>query len=143
MSGLREDNIRNWHERKKKEEERIRNLLNNISEEDDVFSEVEDYMRLGKYEEGKTRVIMLKSQVTAERLLSNAWKLKDAQEMKMIYVRRNMREEERAKMRELVTEVREKNEARSEDDKKVFWKVKNECVEVVVQRDGIDTLLKE
>ncbi|MPC48621.1 hypothetical protein E2C01_042401 [Portunus trituberculatus] len=77
-------------------------------------------MRLGKYEEGKTRAIkiMLKSQVTAEGLLSNAWKLKDAQEMKMIYVRRSMTEEERAMMRELATEVREKNEARSEDDKK-------------------------
>ncbi|MPC91977.1 hypothetical protein E2C01_087044 [Portunus trituberculatus] len=53
VSELREDNIRNWQKRMKKEEERIRNLLNKISEEDDVFSEVEDYMRLGKYEEGK------------------------------------------------------------------------------------------
>ncbi|MPC74812.1 hypothetical protein E2C01_069188 [Portunus trituberculatus] len=59
VSGLREDNIRNWQERKKMEEERIRNLLNQISEEDDVFSEVEDYMRLGKYEEGKTRAIKI------------------------------------------------------------------------------------
>ncbi|MPC97330.1 hypothetical protein E2C01_092641 [Portunus trituberculatus] len=86
-------------------------------------------MRLGKYEKGKTRAIkiMLKSQVTAEGLLSNAWKLKDAKETKMIYVRRNMTEEDRAKMRELTTEVREKNEARSEDDK-FFWKVKNEKV---------------
>ncbi|MPC66831.1 hypothetical protein E2C01_060986 [Portunus trituberculatus] len=50
VSRLGEDNIRNWQERKKKEEERIRNLLNKILEEDDVFSEVEDYMTLGKYE---------------------------------------------------------------------------------------------
>ncbi|MPD05556.1 hypothetical protein E2C01_101305 [Portunus trituberculatus] len=65
-------------------------LLNKISEEDDVFSEVEDYMRLGKYKEGKTRAIKktLKSQVTAEGLLSNVWKLKDAQETKKKHDRR-------------------------------------------------------
>ena len=58
--------------------------------------------------------------MTAEELLNNAQKLKDAQET-IINVRRNMTEEERAKMRELPTEVREKNGARSEDDEKFFW----------------------
>ena len=48
LSGLREDNIRDWKKGNKKEEE---NLLNKWSEEGDVFSKV-DYMRLGKYEEG-------------------------------------------------------------------------------------------
>ena len=131
VTGLSEDNIRNWQERKTKEEESIKILLNRISEEEDVFGEVEEYMRLSQYEDGKTRPIKItfKSQVAAESVLKNAWKLKDSQETKMIYVRRNMTEEERAKMREMLTQVRERNEARSEDDKKkFFWKVKNEKV---------------
>ena len=131
MSGLKEDNIRNWQERRRMEEERIKNLLNKISEEEDVSGEIEDYMRLGKYEEGKSRPIKitLKSQVIAERLISMSWKLKDTQETRMIYVRRNMTQEERDKMRELITEVKLRNEARSEDDKtKFFWKVRNEKV---------------
>ena len=45
----------------------------------------------------------------------------------MIYIRRNMTEEERVKVREMMTEARERNEARSEEEKKkFFWKVKNE-----------------
>ena len=51
LSGLREDNIIDWKKGNKKEEEKIRNLLNKWSEEGDVFSKV-DYMRLRKYEEG-------------------------------------------------------------------------------------------
>ena len=131
VSGLKEENIRNWQERKRMEEERIKNLFSKISEEEDVFVEVEDYIRLGKYEEGKSRAmkIRLKSQVTAERLISMSWKLKDTQETRMIYVKRNMTQEERVRMRELITEARERNEARSEDDKtKFFWKVRNEKV---------------
>ena len=46
----------------------------------------------------------------------------------MVYVRRNMTEEERAKMREFAKEVREKNKSRSEDDIKILWKLRNEAV---------------
>ena len=124
VSGLKEDNIRNWQERKIKEEEKINTMLNKISEEENAFGEVEEYMRLGKYEEGKSRAmkITLKSQVAAEHVLRNAWKLKNSQETNMIYVRRNMSQEERTKMREMVTEVRERNEARTEEEKKFFGK---------------------
>lgn len=131
VSGLREDNIRNWQERKNKEEEKIKTLLNKILEEENAFGEVEEYMRLGKYEEGKSRAmkITLKSQIAAEHLLRNAWKLKNSQETNMIYVRRNMSQEERAKMKEMVTEVRERNEARTEEEKKkFFWKIRNDKV---------------
>ena len=39
-----------------------------------------------------------------------------------------MTEEERVKVREMMTEAREKNEARSEEEKKkfFFWRVRNE-----------------
>lgn len=72
VSGLREDNIRNWQKWNKKEEERVRDLLNKMSEEEeDVFSEDEHYVKLWKYEEGKTRdiKITLKSQYVVRFLL--------------------------------------------------------------------------
>ena len=131
VSGLKEEKTRDWQERRVKEEERVRTLVNKISEEENMFGEVEDYMRLGKYEEGKSRAmkITLKSQVATECLLRNAWKLKDSHGTKMIFVRRNMSQEERAKMRELVGEVKDKNEARTEEEKKqFFWKVRNDRV---------------
>ena len=75
--GLKEDANRNWQERKK-EEEKIKNLLNKIADEEDMSSEVEEIMRLGTYEEGKTRPLKMKmkTQVAAEALLRDSWKLK-------------------------------------------------------------------
>ena len=93
------------------------------------FAEMEESVRLGSYEEGKNRPLKLKmrSQVAAEAILRRAWKLKDHEETKAIYIRRNMTQEEREKVRELVTEMKERNEARSEEERnKFFWKVRNE-----------------
>ena len=56
VTGLKEDTIRNWQERRKTENDRIRTLLNKITkEEDSLFGELEEYVRLGAYEEGKNR----------------------------------------------------------------------------------------
>lgn len=85
-------------------------------------------MRLGAYEEGKSRPLKLKlkSPGAAEALLRRAWKLKDYEETKSIYIRRNMTQEERTKIKKMVTEVREKNEARTKEEKtKFFWRVRN------------------
>lgn len=129
VNGLKEENIRNWQERKEKEEEKVQSLLSKVLGDEGAAGVVEDHLRLGKYEEGKTRPvkITLKSQADAESLLRNAWKLKNSQETNTIYVRRNMSQEERAKMRELVAQVKEKNEQRTEEEKKeFFWKVRHD-----------------
>ena len=124
ITGLREETNRNWQDRRDKENNRIKYLLNKISEENEgLYTEIEESVRLGAYEEGKNRPLKLKlkSQVAAEALLRRAWKLKDHDDTKLIYIRRNMTQEERAKMKELVIEVKEKNEARTEEEKTKFF----------------------
>lgn len=127
--GLREETNRNWQDRRDKENDRIKSLLNKISvEEEDLYAEVEESVRLGAFEEGKNRPLKLKlkSQVAAEALLRRAWKLKDSEETKTIYIRRNMSQDERMKMKELVTEVKERNDERTEEEKtKFFWRMRN------------------
>ena len=45
----------------------------------------------------------------------------------MIYVRRNMSQEERIKMKEMVAQMKQKNEERTEEEKeKFFWKIRND-----------------
>lgn len=104
-------------------------MLNKILDDKDMSGDVEEIMRLGTYEESKDRPlkIRMKTQVAAEGLLRYSWKLKTNEDTKMIYIRRNMTEEERVKVREMMTEAKEKNEARSEEEKKkFFWRVRNE-----------------
>ena len=129
MRGLREEENRNWQERRKKDE-LMRSLLAKISDDgEDLSGEVEESVRLGAFEKGKNRPlkIKLKSQVTAEFLLQNSWKLKDQDETKGIYVRRNMTEQERENLKDILKQAREKNEERTEEEKlKFFWRVRNE-----------------
>ena len=129
ITGLSEETNRNWQDRRDKENNRIKYLLNKISDGDDsLYTEVEESVRLGSYEEGKNRPLKLKlkSQVATEALLRRAWRLKDHEDTKLIYIRKNMTQEERTKIKELVNEVKEKNEARNEEEKtKFFWKVRN------------------
>ena len=129
IHGLREEKIEKWQERKEKEEEKIKTLLNNVLGEDSAVGMVEEHLRLGKFEEGKSRAVKvtLKSQGDAESLLRNAWKLKNSQETNMIYVRRNMSQEERIKMKEMVAQMKQKNEERTEEEKEeFFWKIRND-----------------
>ena len=131
VSGLREEENRNWQERRKKEDELMRSLLAKISDDgEDLSGEVEESVRLGAFEKGKNRPlkIKLKSQVTAEFLLQNSWKLKDQEETKGIYVRWNMTEQERENLKDILKQTREKNEERTEEDKLKFfleWETKS------------------
>ena len=105
VTGLKEEENRNWQERKRKEDDLIKSLLANFSEEgEDLFGEVEESVRLGAFEKGKNRPlkIKLKSQITAEFLLQNSWKLKDQDETKGIYVRRNMTEQKRKNLKDIL-----------------------------------------
>ncbi len=68
----------------------------------------------------------MKSQTSAETLLSRAYKLKEKEEFKQVYIKRNMTEEERLKIRELISEAIRKNERSELDKEKLFWKVRHE-----------------
>ena len=60
-------------------------------------------------------------------VISNAWKLDRVERYKKVWIKRDMNEEERQKINELIKEAKEKNENRTEEEKKKFyWKVKDE-----------------
>ncbi|MPC10952.1 hypothetical protein E2C01_003596 [Portunus trituberculatus] len=89
LERLREKTKRNWQDRRDKEKDRIKSLLNKISvEEEGLYAGVEECVRLGAFEEDKNRPLKLKlkSQVAAEALLRRALKLKDSEETKTIYI---------------------------------------------------------
>ncbi|MPC63989.1 hypothetical protein E2C01_058098 [Portunus trituberculatus] len=78
-----------YQERREKESDKIKNLLSEISEAEGLFVEVEESVKLWTYEEGKSGPVKLKlkSQVVAEAILWRAWKLKNYNETKMIYIK--------------------------------------------------------
>ena len=60
VSGLKEEEIRNWQERKKKEDESIKSLLAKITGDgEDLTGEVEESVRLGQFEKGKNRPVKI------------------------------------------------------------------------------------
>ena len=81
---------------------------------------------VGKFEEGKQRPmrIRLRSQVAAERVLAGSWRLASKEEYKKVWVRRDLNEDERAKLGELWNEAKEKKQNRTETEKRRFyWRV--------------------
>merc|ERR1711980_80522 len=81
--------------------------------------EIEQVTRIGKFEEGKQRPmrIRLRSQVAAERVLARSWRLASKEEYKKVWVRRDLNEDERAKLSELWNEAKEKKQNRTETEK--------------------------
>lgn len=128
--GLKEEalpirSVREQHERKVAEE-----VVQTIDEEQEggskISEEIEEVFRLGKYEVNKSRPlkIRLRSQVAAEELVAKSWKLATKEGYKAVWIRRDLNEEERGKIKELWNEAKEKNMNRSETEKKSFyWRV--------------------
>ena len=88
--------------------------------------DIEEVVRLGKYEEGKQRPmrIRMRSQVAAEQALAGSWRLAKREEYKKVWVRPDLNEEERAKLNELWNEAKEKKQSRTETEKRRFyWRV--------------------
>lgn len=83
---------------------KVKEILNKLSEsEEDVAPEIEEEVRLGKYEEGKNRLLILKltTKETTEFILNSVWKLTSVGKTRM-YINRNMVEEERLKKKKLL-----------------------------------------
>ena len=128
LFGIREEIIPVRTEREQYEKNKIMRVLD-VLEAEWVKDEVVEYTRLGKYSEGKDRPLKLKlnSQAAAEEMLHKSWKLKECTELKKVFIRRNMSEEEREKLKELLAEARERNEERSEEEREqFFWRIRNE-----------------
>ena len=125
--GMKEDNIPHRLQREKTEKENIKKIMKEVKSDDsNLENEIEEHKRLGKYEEGKRRPVKIKfrSQLDVEEALAGANKLAKTETFKNIWIKKDLNEEERARINELWTEAKAKNEERTEAQKKVFyWKV--------------------
>ena len=124
---MKEDIIPHRLQREKTERENINKIMKEVKSDDsNLENEIEEYKRLGKYEAGKIRPVKVKfkSQLDAEEALAGASKLARKEGFKNIWIKKDLNEEERAKINELWTEAKAKNEERTEAQKKAFyWKV--------------------
>lgn len=124
--GMVEEHTPAFNEREKKERNSVEDLFDVLQDNKELTEEIEEYRRLGRYQEGGHRPIKirLRSQVAAEELLVRAKRLARMEKYKKVWIKREMNREEREAEQELRQEAKEKNEARSEMEKKRFyWKV--------------------
>jgi len=131
LFGIKEEKISDKAERSRYEENKIRNVLDKLGEDVSEWlnHEMIEFNRLGKYEDGKDRPIKLKmnTQAAADLMLFRSWKLHGHEELRRVFIRRNMSEEEREKLKEMLTEAKHRNDERSEEEKEqFFWRVRNE-----------------
>ncbi|MPC49847.1 hypothetical protein E2C01_043662 [Portunus trituberculatus] len=87
--------------------------------------EVEEMIRLGRYSERGRRPMKVKmrSQVAVEEIMARKGKLANDVEHKDIWIKRDMKLEERKKEKVLRSEAKEKNKKRTEVQKKFYWRV--------------------
>lgn len=125
--GLKERVLTIRNERVKEELKVAKDIIREVDDDNTELGEdIEEVFRLGKYEEGKDRPmkIKFKTQVAATRVLERTWKLAQVVRYKGVWIREDLNEEERARRNELISEAKEKNEQRSEEEKnRFYWKV--------------------
>ena len=124
--GMVEEHTPMINEREKKEKKCVVDLFDVLKENSELSEEIEEFRRLGKYQEGGHRPIKirLRSQIAAEEVLSRAKLLARTDKYKKVWIKRDMNKEEREAERELKQVASEKNEERTEMEKKRFyWKV--------------------
>ena len=121
--GVREDKETNRLERDLQEKEKVKGVLIEILEDDQAMNTVEEFHRIGKYQEGKDRPLKIKfvTQAKAEEVLSNAWKLAKKERFKRVWINKDMDREERDELKKLVEQMKQKNLERTEEEKEQFF----------------------
>ena len=111
---------------------RAKEIIAKVAEEDtEIIDQVEEVHRLGRYEPGKTRPMKVRFSVqsAAEHVLERTGKLARVEELKQVWIKRDMNEEERKKERELLAEAQTKNEERTEEQvENFYWRVVDQKV---------------
>ena len=128
LFGIKEEKNSDKVLRERYELNKIKNILSRLGD-DWMQGEIDKIVRLGRFEEGRDRPVKLRlySQAAAEEILRNSWKLKEQEPYKKVYIRRNMTEEERDKMNEMLSIAKQRNDDRTDEERlQFFWKVKNE-----------------
>lgn len=125
--GLNEKKNPNKFAREREEREVAKQVIKTVQDSTQNFDqEVEEVIRLGRFQEGRARPlkVRLRSQMSVEEIMARSGKLADNPEYKDVWVKRDMNSEERERERTLRNEAKEKNEKRSESEKKIFyWRV--------------------
>ena len=124
--GAKEKNLPMKTTREKEEMKMAKDIITKVAEDDGIVQQIEEVYRLGKYDSNKTRPMKIRftTQTAAECVLERTSKLAKVDDMKDIWIRRDMNEDERKKIKELVAEAKAKNEERTPDEvNKFFWKV--------------------
>lgn len=121
--GVREDKETNRLERDLQEKEKVKGVLIEILEDDQTMNTVEEFHRIGKYQEGKDRPLKIKfvTQAKAEEVLRNAWKLAKKERFKRVWINKDMDREERDELKKLVEQMKQKNLERTEEEKEQFF----------------------
>ena len=122
IMGKKENEIYNRITRDKNELSNTMNIINKISQ-DITEKDIEEFHRIGRYESGKHRPIKVtfQSANTMEEVIRNAKNLKNEEEMKNIWISRCLSKEDRETLKEKIEEAKQKNEARSEEEKNLFF----------------------
>ena len=122
IMGTKEKEMYNRITRDRIELGNIMNIMNKISQ-DITEKDIEEFHRVGKYENGKHRPIKVtfQSANTMENVMMNAKNLKDEEEMENVWIRRCLNKEDRQILKQKFDEAKQKNEARSEEDKSLFF----------------------
>ena len=127
--GVKEEKVVNRSEREEMEKEKITNILQTVTEEgNQAMNLVEEFHRIGKFIEQKERSLKIKfaTQVQAEEVLNGSWKLAGNDEFKNVWINKDLDEEERTRVKELVTEAKQKNKMRTEEEKEqLYWRVRD------------------
>ncbi len=123
--GDKEKTISNKVLREREELQRAKEIIGKIvGDETDI--QIEEVYRIGKYSEGGKRPmkIRLNTQAAAEYTLRRTSLLRKIEGVKDIYIRREMNEEERNKVKELKEEAKTKNEERTQEQaERYMWRV--------------------
>ena len=126
--GMSEERVVDKIDREEKEREKIQKILAVATEEEGLTgSSVDEFFRIGKFEDNKHRPMKIKfaTQAMAEEVLNGSWRLAENEELKNVLIIRDLDEGERLRVKELVAEAKEKNDQRTEEEKKFYWKVRN------------------
>ncbi len=102
------------------------NEVKRAKEIEEIVEQIEEVYRIGKYDENGTRPMKIRftSQTAVEHVLQRTGKLTKIEEMKEIWIKRDMNEEERSKLKKLRVEAQSKNEERTQEQARRFvWKV--------------------
>ena len=128
LFGLKEEKIVNRTEREKEERKSLDEIISMVTEDDQAVGAVEEYFRIGSFEENKDRPVRVKfaTQAMAETVLNGAWRLSGSEKYKRVWINRDMDRQEREELKELVKEAKQKNSQRTEEEKEQFyWKVRD------------------